>query len=98
MVVSAYTQSLLKRLRELLPLSEDEIIQRGITQATTTRIIELRQRGAELASIYNSPEKLSERIQSEGIPVDDHSLYTDLLEWRSVKYELAQLTGFLEEL
>jgi len=33
----------MNRLREMLPLTEDDIIQCGITEAATARIIELRQ-------------------------------------------------------
>jgi hypothetical protein len=98
MTVSTYTQSLLDRLREMLPLTEDEIVQRGITEAATARIVELRQRAAQLTTMYGSVERLGIRIDEEGVPASDHTLYTDLLEWRAVRYELVQLTGFLEDI
>jgi hypothetical protein len=41
-------------------------------------------------------EHLERRIDSEGVPAQDHTLYTDLLEWRAVRHELSQLAGFLE--
>jgi Asp/Glu/hydantoin racemase len=82
----------------MLPLTEDEIIQYGITEAATSRIIEVRQRIAQLTSTYNSQHILEKRINEEGVSVDDHTLYTDLLEWRSLRYELGQLTGFLEKI
>jgi hypothetical protein len=83
-------------LREMLPLTEDEIILCGIREATTARIIGLRQRTAQLTSHYGSQENLEKQIGEEGVPGYDHTLYTDLLEWRAVRYELTQLTGCLE--
>ena len=43
---------------------------------------------------YGSIEKLES--QGKNVSVDDHTLYTDLLEWRSVRYELEQLIHFLK--
>lgn len=96
MALTVYTQNLLSRIRELLPLSDDEIVQMGITEAATARIVELRQRAAQLSERYQSLEKLEARLSSEGVSPDDHTLYTDLIEWRAVRSELAELTGFLE--
>ena len=96
MTLTVYTQNLLSRIRELLPLSEDEIVQRGITEAATARIIELRQRAVQLSERYQSLERLEARLKTEGVSPDDHTMYTDLIEWRAVRYELAELTGFLE--
>ena len=62
----------------------------------TARIVELRQRAAQLAEQYGSIELLAERISAEGVLADDHTLYTDLLEWRAVRDELSKLAGFLE--
>ncbi len=95
MTLTAHTQNLLSRLQGMLALSDDEIVQRGIAQATTDRIIELRQRGAQLKERHFSLEKLEARV-AQDVSVDDHSLYTDLLEWRAVRHELEQLTHFLE--
>jgi phosphopantetheinyl transferase (holo-ACP synthase) len=96
MTLTTHTQQLLNRIQELLSITEDEIVQRGITEAATARIVELRQRGAQLADRYASLEALEARVKSEGVTPDDHTPYTDLLEWRAVRHELAQLTGFLE--
>lgn len=78
-----------------MTVSDDEVVQRGITQATTGRIIELRQRAAQLVSRYGTINKLETQVKS-GVSSDDHTLYTDLLEWRAVRHELEQLTRFLE--
>ena len=96
MILTSHTQQLVSRLRELLPVTEDEIMQRGITEAAMARIVELRQRAAQLSANYSSLETLEARLQHERVSPDDHTLYTDCLEWRAVRQELAELTGFLE--
>ena len=63
---------------------------------STARMVELRQRAAQLAEQYGSIELLEARISAEGVPADDHTLYTDLLEWRAVRDELSKLAGLLE--
>jgi hypothetical protein len=95
MTLTAHTQDLLSRLQGMLALSDDEIVQRGIAQATTDRIIELRQRAAQLKERHLSLKKLEAQV-AQGVTAGDHSLYTDLLEWRAVRHELEQLTRFLE--
>jgi hypothetical protein len=95
MTLTAHTQSLLLRLQGMISLSDDEIVQRGIAQAATDRIIELRQRAAQLKEQYGSLEKLETQVQ-QNVAADDHTLYTDLLEWRAVRHELEQLADFLE--
>ena len=97
MSLNPYTQELLSRIRQLLPFSEDEIVQRGITETATARIVELRQRAAQLSAHYQSLEALEKQVKTTGVSPDDHTLYTDLLEWRAVRHELAQLIGFLEK-
>ncbi len=94
MVLTSHTQNLLADLQKILALNEDEIVQRGIAQATTDRIIELRQRAGQLTENYGSIEKLES--QGKNVSADDHTLYTDLLEWRSVRDELRQVTEFLK--
>ena len=94
--LTTHTQNLLHRLQNLLPLTEDEIVQRGITEATMARIMELRQQAAQLASMYTSLENLEQKVKTEGVSPDDHTLYTDLIEWRAVRQELADLAAFLE--
>ena len=85
MILTSHTKQLIRRLRELLPVTEDEIMQRGITELATARIVELRQRAPQLSINYGSLESLEERMQQEGISPDDHTLYTDCLEWRAVR-------------
>ena len=94
MVLTSRTQNLLSDLQKIMALNEDEIVQRGIAQATTDRIIELRQRVGQLSEQYGDIEKLE--VQSKNVSADDHTRYTDLLEWRAVRHELEQLTHFLE--
>jgi hypothetical protein len=98
MTLTSHTQNLLSRLQGLLALSDDEIVQRGITQATTDRIIELRRRATQLKERYGSIKKLEAAVApcSQNVSADDHTRYTDLLEWRAARYELEQLTRFLE--
>ena len=96
MTLNTQTQRLLDKIQELLPVTEDEVVQRGITETATARIVELRQRASQLAQQYGSIELLEERISAERVPADDHALYTDLLEWRAVRDELSKLAGFLE--
>ncbi|HQV94941.1 MAG TPA: hypothetical protein PLA27_03750 [Anaerolineales bacterium] len=94
MVLTSRTQNLLTDLQKIMALNEDEIVQRGIAQATTDRIVELRQRMSQLTEQYGGIEKLE--AQSKSAPADDHTLYTDLLEWRAVRHELERLANFLE--
>ncbi len=95
MVLTSQIQRLLLRLQELLPLSEDEVVQRGIIQAATDRIIELRARASALGAKYSSLEGLEKQV-AQGVPAENHTVYTDLLEWRAIRHEIQQLTEFLE--
>ena len=95
MVLTSHTKNLLSDLQKIMALDEDEIVQRGIAQATTDRIIELRQRIGQLSEQYGDLEKLE--AKSKTVSAGDHTLYTDLLEWRAVRHELEQLTHFLEK-
>jgi len=42
MALASRTQNLLTDLQKIMAVNEDEVVQRGIAQATTDRIIELR--------------------------------------------------------
>ncbi|MCC6501225.1 MAG: hypothetical protein IT313_13245 [Anaerolineales bacterium] len=94
MILTSRTQNLLTDLQKIMALNEDEIVQRGIAQATTDRIVELRQRMGQLTEQYGSIENLEAR--SNEVSVDDHTLRSDLLEWRAVRHELEQLAHFWE--
>ena len=96
MTLTTHTKKLLDRIQELLPVSDEEIVQRGITETATARIVELRNRATQLANQYASLEALELQVKNQGVPADDHTLYTDLIEWRALRNELAELTGFLE--
>jgi hypothetical protein len=94
MVLTSRTQNLLTDLQKIMALNEDEIVQRGIAQATTDRIVELRQRMGQLTEQYGNIERLEAR--SKEVSADDHTLHTDLLEWRAIRHELEKLAHFLE--
>ena len=96
MTLTTHTQDLLTHLQQLMAVNDDEIVQRGIAQATTDRIIELRQRAGQLSERYSNIESLEAQVKTQGVSADDHTLYTDLLEWRAARHELEQLSRFLE--
>jgi hypothetical protein len=98
MTITQDTQLLLDQVRELLPVNDDEIVQRGIAQTALDRIVALRRRAAQLAGQYSSLEALEAQVRAPGVAPDDHTAYTDLLEWRAIQFELSQLTGFLERI
>ncbi|MEJ2353632.1 MAG: hypothetical protein P8Y03_27960 [Anaerolineales bacterium] len=50
MTLNTQTQRLLDKIQELLPVTEDEVVQRGITETATARIVELRQRATRMES------------------------------------------------
>ncbi|MEI6291099.1 MAG: hypothetical protein WCP19_11765 [Chloroflexota bacterium] len=77
MTFTDHTLNLLSRLQGMMDLNDDEIVQRGITQAATERMIELRQRAGQLKEQYNSINKLEELV-IQGVSPDDHTIYTDL--------------------
>jgi hypothetical protein len=95
MTLTARTQNLLDHLKSLMTVNEDEIVQRGIAQATTERIIDLRRRAGQFSETYESVANL-EALANAGVSADDHTLYTDLLEWRAIQHELESLAHFLE--
>jgi hypothetical protein len=52
---------------------------------------ELVRRAEQIKGQYGSLAALEGQMRSEGISPDDHRLYTDLLEWRAMDHELAEL-------
>lgn len=94
MVLTSRTQNLLADLQEIMAVNEDEVVQRRIAQATTDHIIELRQRMGQLRKLYGDIEYLE--MQSKNVHADDHTLYTDLLEWRAIRNELVQVAEFMK--
>ena len=45
-----------------------------------------------------SLEELEKRIEKEGVPIDDHEIWEDSIEWRNAVEELERLRKLLEEL
>lgn len=89
-------QELIQRATTVLPVSGEDLLLRGITAEAVERIFALKRAAAHLQAKYGSLEALEQRIREEGVPPDDHTLYTDLLEWRAIRHELDELLRFLE--
>ena len=45
-----------------------------------------------------SLEDLEKRIEKEGVPIDNHEIWEDSIEWRNAVEELEKLKKLLEEL
>jgi translation initiation factor 2 alpha subunit (eIF-2alpha) len=45
-----------------------------------------------------SLEELEKRIEKEGVPIDNHEIWEDSIEWRNAVEELEKLNKLLEEL
>ena len=45
-----------------------------------------------------SLEELERRIEKEGVPIDNHEIWEDSIEWRNAIEELEKLKKLLEEL
>jgi len=89
-------QELIQKATTVLPVSGEDLLLRGITAEAVERIFALKRAAARLQAKYGSMETLEQRIREEGVPPDDHTLYTDLLEWRAIRNELDELLRFLE--
>ena len=98
MAMSSHVQQLLERVAAVLPVSEEDLIYKGIAAGITERIITLKKAEARLRGRYESLEDLERKIQAEGVSPDDHTLYTDLLEWRAINHELSHLHHIFEAL
>jgi hypothetical protein len=96
--MTSHTPQLLERARMVLPASSEELLLRGITAETTDRIVALKKASLRLRAQHGSIENLEQIIKTVGVSPDDHRLYTDLLEWRAIRHELAELVGLLETL
>jgi hypothetical protein len=86
MPLSASGHHLLERATALLPVSEEELIYKGIAASVSERILD------------GTLETLEQQIHSEGVSPDDHTRYTDRLEWRAITHELKELLHLLETL
>jgi hypothetical protein len=89
---------LLEKATAILPLSSDDLIYKGIAVGLSDRLIDLKKTQLRLQEKYHSLDELERRIQTEGVSPDDHTLYTDLLEWRAIQYELSELARLFEAL
>ncbi len=98
MAMSSHVQQLLERVTAVLPVSDEDLVYKGIAAGVTERIMTLKKTAARLQVRYKSLEDLERRIQAEGVSPDDHTLHTDLLEWRATNHELAQLLHIFEAL
>lgn len=96
MAMSSHVQQLLERVTAILPITDEDY--KGIAVGVTERIIILKKAAARLQARYKSLEDLERRIQAEGVPPDDHTLYTDLLEWQAINHELTHLQHIFEAL
>jgi hypothetical protein len=47
---------------------------------------------------YGSLEKLKEKIEKEGVPEDDHTIWDDLIMWENLDSELKKINNILEGL
>jgi hypothetical protein len=94
--MTAYALQLLERVTQVLPLSDDDFLLRGITAEATDRLAALKKTDFRLRGRYGSPEQLQRQIKAQGISPDDHGLYTDLLEWHAARHELSALVELLE--
>lgn len=98
MVRSPNVQYLLDRATAVLSISDEDLVYKGIAAGVAERIMALKKATRRFQERYNSLEDLEQAIQTEGVPPDDHTRYTDLLEWRAINHELSQLRHIFETL
>lgn len=98
MTVQSHIHQLLEQATAILPVSDEDLISKGIAAGVSERIIALKRATVRLQEKYGSLEELERRIKKEGISPDDHTLYTDLLEWRAIRHEITELLHILEAL
>lgn len=98
MATPSHAHQLLERVTAVLPVSDEDLIYKGIAAGVSERIMALKKARARLQEKYGSLEEMERRIQTEGVSPDDHTLYTDLVEWRAIDHELAELLDILQAL
>jgi hypothetical protein len=98
MALPSRAHQLLERATAVLPVSDEDLIYKGIVAGVSERMITLKKATARLQGKYGSLEELERKIQIEGVSPDDHTLYTDLLEWRAIQHELAEILHIFEAL
>jgi hypothetical protein len=98
MPVSSDAHQLLQKATALLPASDEDLIYKGIAAGVSERIMALKKARVRLQRTHGSREELERKVESEGVSPDDHTLHTDLLEWRAIDHELSELLHMLEAL
>lgn len=98
MDLSSRVYQLLERATAVLPLSDEDLISKGIATSVAERMLALKKAEARLQERYGSREELERKVQTTGVSPDDHALYTDLLEWRAINHEQAELLHIFETL
>ena len=88
---SSHVHELLERATAILPVSDEDLIYKGIAGGVSERLIALKKAQAQLQQKYHSVEELEHSMKIEGVSPDDHTLYADYLEWRAIKHELTEL-------
>lgn len=96
MTTQSHIHHLLEQATAILPVNDEDLIYKGIATGISERMITLKRALARLQEKYGSPEALESRLQTEGVSPDDHTLYTDLLEWRAIRHESKELLRILE--
>lgn len=91
-------QELLDQVVTVLPISQDEVIYKGIAAGISERIVELKRARGQLQAKYDSTSQLEQLMAARGVSPDDHTLYTDLLEWRAIDAETVVLRTLREHL
>ena len=94
----SHVHQLLEKVTAILPVSDEDLVYKGIAAGVSERIIDLKKAESRLRGKYGSLEGLEHKIQAEGVSPDDHTLYADFLEWRAINHELAELLHILETL
>jgi len=95
---SSHVHELLERATAILPVSDEDLIYKGIAAGVSERLIALKKAQARLQQKYHSVEELERSMKIEGVSPDDHTLYADCLEWRAIKHELTELVHIFETL
>jgi hypothetical protein len=96
MALPSRAQLLLERATSVLPISDEDLIYKGIAVSVSERIMALKKAEARLQGRYGSFEELERKVKTDGVSPDDHTLYTDLLEWRALNHEMAELLHIFE--
>lgn len=98
MDTASHVHELLERATAVLPVSDEDLISKGIAAGVSERILALKKAQTRLQQKYHSVEELDHKMKIEGVSPDDHTLYADCLEWRAIKHELTELVHLLEAL